>query len=132
MRYRVESENRINLTPMLDVVFIMLIFFVVTATFVNEQGLDLSAPEPRIKPPDQKEKTSVLVRIEANNQLIVQGKFSDPRTIRAHLERLHAQNPEAPLVIDAHPNSSAESTVLVIDSARASGIENIAFAEIAI
>ena len=116
-----ESESKVNLTPMLDVVFIMLIFFIVTASFVTEVGIDATPPEPKLVPPPDAQVRNILVRIEANDQLIVEDKYSDPRVVLANLTRLHAQQPEASVVIDAHPDSSTESLVLVMDSARLVG-----------
>ncbi len=120
---RAEPESRVNLTPMLDVVFIMLIFFVVTSTFIREVGIDASAPEPAVTPPPDQTDKNILVRIEANDQLVVDNRFSDPRAVKAHLLRLHAERPKAAVVIDAHPNSSTGALVLVMDNARAIGAE---------
>ena len=109
-----------NLTPMLDIVFIMLIFFIVTSTFVTERGIDVTPPEPTMAPPDGNPK-DILVRIHGNDQLTVQGKLSDPRALRAHLMRLSAEQSEAAVAIDASPGATNGTLVLVMDTARSIG-----------
>lgn len=118
-----ERESPINLTPMLDVVFIMLIFFVVTATFVKEVGLDVSAPPPSsaISP----ERKSILVRIDSADRILIAGAQVDRRLVRAQLERLHAQQPEAGVVIRPHDEASTESIVAVFDAAGAANIGSV-------
>ena len=123
-----ESASRINLTPMLDVVFIMLIFFIVTATFVKETGLAVNPPEPSKAPPPAT-LANILVRITPTNRILVADRDVDVRSVRANLERLHAQNPEARLVIDAHPSSSNETLVRVMDASNLAGIESFALME---
>ena len=94
-----EEEAEINLTPMLDVVFIMLIFFIVTASFVKESGIDISRPPAATA--ERKERGNILVAITANDQLWMDGRQIDPRSLRANIERLHAENPEGSVVIQA-------------------------------
>ncbi len=123
-----EGEEQINLTPMLDVVFIMLIFFIVTATFVKEVGLDVNQPEddkPKTVDPD---KRSIVVRITSRDRIIIAQRDVDWRSVRANIERLHAENPEAPVVIQPHPNSRTESMVHVMDSARQAGVFSVSLA----
>ncbi len=122
------SESRINLTPMLDVVFIMLIFFIVTATFVQEVGLDTGQPSSasdRPVPPD----ADILVRIAHNNRITIASRDIDVRRLRANLERLHAEKPDAGVVIDAHPESNNDTLVRVMDTSRLVGIARVRFAE---
>ena len=123
-----EGEEQINITPMLDVVFIMLIFFIVTATFVKEVGLDVNQPEddkPKTVDPD---KRSIVVRITSRDRIIIAQRDVDWRSVRANIERLHAENPEAPVVIQPHPNSRTESMIHVMDSARQAGVFNVSLA----
>ena len=123
-----EGEEQINLTPMLDVVFIMLIFFIVTATFVKEVGLDVNQPEddkPKTVDPD---KRSIVVRITNRDRIIIAQRDVDWRAVRANIERLHAENPEAPVVIQPHPDSRTESMIHVMDSARQAGVFNVSLA----
>ena len=121
------DENEINLTPMLDVVFIMLIFFVVTATFIRETGLqaDRSA-EPLMSQPVSE---AILIKIDAADQPSVAGRAVDRRSMRAHIERLHAENPDWPVVIEPHPASTTEMLVAALDAAQMSRIANISIAD---
>ena len=121
-----EAKAEINLTPMLDVVFIMLIFFIVTATFVKEVGLDVNQPaKPTTVDP---EKRTIVVRITDQDRILVAGSDVDVRSVRANIERLHAENPEAPVVIQPHPDSRTDTTVRVLDSARRAGVGNVSLA----
>jgi biopolymer transport protein ExbD len=120
-----EGEEQINLTPMLDVVFIMLIFFIVTATFVKEVGIDVNQPDqdkPKTIDPDKK---SIVVRISNRDRITIAQREVDWRSVRANIERLHAEAPEAPVVIQAHPESSTEALIHIMDEARMAGVFNI-------
>ena len=123
------QDQQINLTPMLDVVFIMLIFFIVTATFVKEVGLDINQPEDTNKPltvdPNKK---SIVVRITDRDRIIIAQRDVDVRNVRANIERLHAENPEAPVIIQPHPQSSTDAMIQVMDSARQAGVYAVSFA----
>ena len=123
-----EEGAQINLTPMLDVVFIMLIFFIVTATFVKEVGLDVNQPEddkPKTVDPD---KRSIVVRITSRDRILIAQRDVDWRSVRANIERMHAENPEAPVIIQPHPESRTEVIVHVMDSARQAGVINVSLA----
>jgi len=123
------QEQQINLTPMLDVVFIMLIFFIVTATFVKEVGLDVNQPDDQNKPKTvDPNKKSIVVRITDRDRIIIAQRDVDVRNIRANIERLHAENPEAPVIIQPHPQSSTEAMISVMDSARQAGVYAVSFA----
>ena len=123
-----EGDEAINLTPMLDVVFIMLIFFIVTATFVKEVGLDVNQPDddkPKTVDPDKK---SIVVRITNRDRIIIAQRDVDWRSVRANIERLHAENPEAPVIIQPHEDSTTEAMIHVMDSARQAGVYNVSLA----
>ena len=122
------DDEQINLTPMLDVVFIMLIFFIVTATFVKEVGLDVNQPDqdkPKNVDPDKK---SIVVKISNRDRIIIGGRDVDWRSVRANIERLHAENPEAPVVIQPHEEARTETMIHIMDSARLAGVYNISLA----
>ena len=123
-----EGGNKINLTPMLDVVFIMLIFFIVTATFVKEVGLDVNQPEDNTPQEPDPDKRSIVVRITNHDRIIIAQRTVDIRAVRANIERLSAENPEAPVVIQPHPDSTTDAMIHVMDSARQAGVYNISFA----
>ncbi|NCF15637.1 MAG: biopolymer transporter ExbD [Gammaproteobacteria bacterium] len=123
-----EDENEINLTPMLDVVFIMLIFFIVTASFIKEAGIDVNRPDAPMtesKPED----ANILVMINANDEIWIDRRLIDPRAVRANIERMHAENPEGSVVIQANKKSSNKMLVEVMDSARSAGVYSISIAD---
>lgn len=124
-----EDEAEINMTPMLDIVFIMLIFFIVTASFVTEFGLDVNKPDNENPPPPDPDKKNILVRIDNNNNIFVDFRRVDIRSVRANIERLHAENPEGIVVIQAYPESHAGLIVEVYDQALLSGVSNVSIAE---
>ena len=122
-----EEENEINLTPMLDVVFIMLIFFIVTASFIKESGIDVNRPDAPVtesKPED----ANILVLINANDEIWIDRRLIDPRAVRANIERLHAENPEGTVVIQPSKKSTNKMLVWVMDASRQAGVYNISLA----
>ena len=124
-KYNEESE--IDLTPMLDVVFIMLIFFIVTATFVKEIGLDVNSPDKNQNVKDA-DKQSIVVQITSRDRIRIRGRDIDVRAVRANIERLHAENPDAPVVVQPHPESKTNTMIQVMDSARQAGVFNVSIA----
>ncbi len=123
-----EEENEINLTPMLDVVFIMLIFFIVTASFIKEAGIDVNRPDAPMtesKPED----ANILVMVNANDEIWIDRRLIDPRAVRANIERMHAENPSGSVVIQANGKSSNKMLVEIMDSARQAGVYNISIAD---
>jgi len=123
-----EEDNEINLTPMLDVVFIMLIFFIVTASFVKEAGLDVNRPDAPVtesKPED----ANILVAINANDEIWIDRRLIDPRAVRANIERLHAENPNGSVVIQPNKGSTNKMLVTVMDASRLAGVYSISIAD---
>ena len=125
-QYVEEEEAEINLTPMLAVVFIMLIFFIVTASFVKESGLDVNRPDAPTAV--KKENANILVAIGASNEIWINRRRIDPRAVRANIERMHAENPEGAVIIQADKKAFTETLVLVMDSARQAGVFNVSIA----
>ena len=121
------EEDEIDLTPMLDVVFIMLIFFIVTATFVKEMGLDVNSPDKNQNVPDA-DKQSIVVQITNRDRIQIRGRDVDVRSVRANIERLHAENPDAPVVVQPHADSTTETMISVMDAARQAGVYNVSIA----
>ena len=117
-----EEEAKIDLTPMLDVVFIMLIFFIVTATFVKEVALDAN------KPPDVETTTeasdSITLIIRANNDIELEGLRIDKRAVAAQIIRRKAENPKASIAVLAHSKSNADTLVSVVNSIKEAGIKD--------
>ena len=123
--YEEESEE-INLTPMLDVVFIMLIFFIVTATFIKEAGIQVDRPDTVTA--DAQEDASILIAISANDAIWVDKQERDSRELRGIIERLHSENPKGSLVIQADENSTNETLIQILEAAKAAGVVNVAMA----
>jgi len=120
------EEAEIDLTPMLDVTFIMLIFFIVTASFVKESGMDVNRPDAAtavVKPMG-----NILVAITPSGQIWIDKRQVDVRALRANLERLHAENPQGQVVIQADEDSKNGLLVAVMDAAKLAGIDNVSIA----
>jgi biopolymer transport protein ExbD len=119
-----QDENEINLTPMLDVVFIMLIFFIVTATFIKEAGIDVDRPVALTR--DQMADAAILVAISPGDEIWIDKEQTDPKDVRTVLEKMHAENPKGSLVIQADSESTNEALVVVMEAAKQAGIANVA------
>ena len=128
-RKRGEAEEKadIDLTPMLDVVFIMLIFFIVTASFVKEMGIDVNKPEvPDVPPPiTEDQKPDILVKVTASNDILMDGRRVDARSVRSVIERMHAENPKASVIIKADAKSEAATYIAIADAARAANVTQV-------
>ena len=120
------EEAEISITPMLDVVFILLIFFIVTATFVKEPGVDVNRPEATTAVVQAA--GNILVAIDAENRVWIERREIDLRAVRPNIERLHAENPQGTVVIQADRNSTTNALIRVLDAARAAGVANVAVA----
>ncbi|MDP6979255.1 MAG: biopolymer transporter ExbD [Myxococcota bacterium] len=125
-RNRNKSESEVNLTPMLDVVFIMLIFFIVTASFVKEAGIEISRPGASTA--TRKEKGNILIAITETNQVWMDRRQIDPRALRANIERMRAENPQGAVIIQADIKSQNGLLVKVMDAAKLAGVESISLA----
>ena len=121
-----QDESEVNLTPMLDVVFIMLIFFIVTASFVKESGIDISRPSAATAV--RKERGNILIAITAKNAIWIDRREVDPRAFRANIERLRAENPQGAVIIQADRDSKNGLLVQVMDAARLAGVTNVSIA----
>jgi len=125
-RSKVKDEDEVNLTPMLDVVFILLIFFIVTASFVKESGMDIDRPAAAMAV--RKERGNILVAITPTGQIWIDRRQVDVRAVRANIERLHAENPQGAVVIQADRESKNGLLVEVMDAAKLAGVENVSIA----
>ena len=121
-----EEENEINLTPMLDVVFIMLIFFIVTASFIKESGIDVNRPDAPTS--ERVEDANILVAISSNDEIYMDRRLIDPRAVRANIERMHAENPKGSVVIQADERATADAIIKVMDQSRDAGVYAISLA----
>ena len=121
-----EEESQIDMTPMLDIVFIMLIFFVVTASFVKESGIDVNRPEAETAV--KQDRANIFVAIDDKGVIWIDNRRVDAAQVRANIERLHAQNPQGSVVIQADEQAVTKQLVAVMDAARAAGVYNISIA----
>lgn len=121
-----EEKEEIDMTPMLDVVFILLIFFIVTASFVKEAGIDVNRPEAATAV--KKERANILVAISDKGDIWINKRKVDIRTVQANIERLKAENPQGTVVIQADKKATTDTLIKVMDSARAAGVYDVSIA----
>ncbi|QTH73171.1 ExbD/TolR family protein [Pseudoalteromonas xiamenensis] len=121
-----EEAEEINMTPMLDVVFIMLIFFIVTASFVKEAGIDVNRPEAATAV--KKDRANILVAISDKGEVWINKRQIDIRAVQANIERLKAENPQGSVVIQADKKATTDILIKVMDAARAAGAYDVSIA----
>lgn len=121
-----EDEANIDMTPMLDVVFIMLIFFIVTASFVKEAGIDVNRPEAATAV--KKDRANILVAISDKGEIWINKRRVDVRAVQANIERLHAENPQGTVVIQADKKATTDTLIKVMDASRAAGVFDVSIA----
>lgn len=118
-----EQEGAIDLTPMLDVVFIMLIFFIVTASFVKESGIQVNKPSAVTA--NKVDNAKILVAINDNQEFWIDKQRVDKRSVKVRIERLAAENPKGAVVVQADNGANAESVAHVLDMARDAGVVDV-------
>ncbi len=122
----VSTPPVVNLTPMIDMVFILLIFFVVTSSFVKEAGIEVTRPSA--KTAVRQEHATLLVAVTKSGEIWINKRLTDIRSVGAQLRRLHAENPEGAVVIVADRSSQTGLVIEVLDQARLAGVGNVAIA----
>ncbi len=127
-RHRENDEAEINITPMLDIVFIMLIFFIVTTSFVKEKGLEVSRPSSAPPKEIKKNKGPIVLKIDANGNIMLKGRLLERKAVQANLEREKAVKPDSPLIIAAHPDAETDALVTILDAADAVGVVSVSVA----
>lgn len=120
------DETDINLTPMLDIVFIMLIFFVVTTSFIKESGIEIDRPSAQTA--ERREHGNILIAISPNGEIWIDKRAVDIRAVRAVVERLIAENPEGGVIIQGDRQAQIGLLVKVMDQVRKAGIKNVSIA----
>ena len=116
----------INMTPLIDMVFILLIFFIVTSSFVKETGVDVNRPSA--KTAVKKERANILISIRPNDEIWMDKRQIDRRAVRANVERMHAENPEGSVIILADEEAKTGLLIEVMDQARLAGVANVSIA----
>ncbi|BBN83331.1 biopolymer transporter ExbD [Pseudoalteromonas sp. A25] len=124
--FQEEEAEEINMTPMLDVVFIMLIFFIVTASFVKEAGIDVNRPEAATAV--KKQRANILVAISDKGEIWINKRQVDIRAVQANIERLKAENPQGSVVIQADKKATTDMLIKVMDASRAAGAFDVSIA----
>ena len=117
---------KINLTPLIDMVFILLIFFIVTSSFIKESGMDVSRPQAQTA--TAKGRANIMITVTKDGAVWIERKQVDVRAVRAYIERLHAENPEGAVIILADDASRTGLIVQVLDQVRLAGVANVAIA----
>ena len=121
-----QDESDLDITPMLDIVFIMLIFFIVTTSFVKESGIEVNSPSAVTSV--NQDKASIFIAINENSEVWIDNRQVDITTVRAIIARLHTSNPDGSVVIQADKLVSADQLMTVMDQVRQAGVHNIALA----
>lgn len=124
--FQAEDDSNFDMTPMLDIVFIMLIFFIVTTSFTKESGVDVNRPTASTAV--KSAHGNILIAITENDEIWIDKRKIDVRAVRANVERLHAENPQGAVIIQADKNSRNGMLVQVIDQTRLAGISNVSIA----
>jgi biopolymer transport protein ExbD len=125
-RQREEETAQIDMTSMMDVVFIMLIFFIVTTSFVKEAGIEVNRPAATTA--QRQERGNIMIAVSDGGAIWIDGRQVDLRAVRANVERLRAENPEGAVVIQADEASRTGILVQVMDQVRLAGVLNVAIA----
>ncbi|HCZ49286.1 ExbD/TolR family protein [Sinimarinibacterium flocculans] len=121
-----EDDSSIDLTPMLDVVFIMLIFFIVTASFIKEAGIDVSRPQAETAV--KQDKANIFIALSPSGEIWIDRKNVPTSQLKATIEKLKAENPQGAVIIQADRDSKSKQLMQVMDAARDAGITQIAVA----
>ena len=119
----VQEEAGIDMTPMLDIVFIMLIFFIVTTSFVKEAGIDVNRPSANTA--QTVKKGNIMIAVSDGGAVWIDKRKVEVGAVRANVERLRAENPEGAVVIQADEESKSGIVVEVMDQVRLAGVLNI-------
>ncbi|MEM9531861.1 MAG: biopolymer transporter ExbD [Pseudomonadota bacterium] len=125
-RHGQEDDTEINITPMLDIVFIMLIFFIVTTSFVKEAGIDVSRPTANTA--EKKTKGNIMIAINETGEVWMNKRRVEVQAVRANVEKAHAENPEGSVVIIADKQSATGTLVSVMDQVKLAGVDAISVA----
>ena len=124
-----EESTGIDLAPMLDFVMNLLIFFIITAVFVKEMGIQVQRHGGSAGGPSTgKETGSISVVVKASGDIMVDNRIVDVRAVRANVERFHAESPDSPVVVIAAKESPTGVLVQVMDQVRQGGVENVSIA----
>jgi biopolymer transport protein ExbD len=116
------DQAEVNMTPMLDIVFILLIFFIVTATFLQEQGFDMRPPPPSDEPPNTESNPVILVQIDNENRVFVNQRSTSEDRVLASVQRIRAEAPNSAVLIEPNNEAQTGTVALIWDDMRSNGI----------
>lgn len=121
-----DEEAGIDLTPMLDIVFIMLIFFIVTSSFIKESGISVERPSAATAA--EQPKGNILIAVSADGEIWIDRKQVDIRAVRAAVERMRVDQPDSTVVVQADKDARSGLVIRVMDQAKLAGVEAVALA----
>ena len=121
-------ESELNMAPLIDMIFILLIFFLVTTSFTKESGVELKKPKPAPVNPDVRKKTNVTVEIGHDNRVLIEGRAYDVRTVRAYMENFLLEVPKGTVVIATDKDSYIGRVIQVMDQCKLAGVKNVSVA----
>ncbi|WP_420431505.1 ExbD/TolR family protein [Hyphobacterium sp.] len=121
-KQRGADQAEVNMTPMLDIVFILLIFFIVTATFLQEQGFDMRPPPPSDEPPNTESNPVILVQIDNENRVFVNQRSTSEDRVLASVQRIRAEAPNSAVLIEPNNQAQTGTVALIWDDMRSNGI----------
>ena len=127
VRQKEDDGAEIDLTPMLDVVFIMLIFFIVVASFIKEAGIEISRPDDN-QQTDPNDAVSILVSVASDGQIWMDNRRVDVRAVRANIQGMLAEDPAAPVTIKVEKGAKTGVVVDIADAAREAGAGSVNWA----
>ncbi len=116
----------INVIPLIDVMFFLVLFFVATSSFIRETGVDVN--RPAAKSAELQEKGNIIVSVTKNGEIWIDRRKVDIRALRANVERMYAENPGSSVIIAADEEAQTGRLVAALDEARLAGVENVAIA----
>ncbi|MEP1144902.1 MAG: biopolymer transporter ExbD [Henriciella sp.] len=119
------AEANVDLTPMLDIVFILLIFFIVTSTFLQEEAIGMEPPPPSCEGCPKPEFPALVIFVDANNVIRVGGTLSDISTVRSSIERRRAESPNAAVIVQADPAAQTKTIIQLRDIIYDAQIERV-------
>ncbi|HDZ57952.1 MAG TPA: biopolymer transporter ExbD [Pseudomonas xinjiangensis] len=121
-----EDEAGIDLTPMLDIVFIMLIFFIVTSSFIKESGITVQTPSAASA--SEQPQGNILIAVSPNGEIWIDREQVDIRAVRAAVERMRVDQPDSSVVVQADKESRSGLVIQVMDQVRLAGVQDVALA----
>ena len=129
-KHKSDDEAEINITPMLDIVFIMLIFFIVTTSFIKEKGLEVSRPSNAPPKELEQKKGPIVLKIDGSSNITLKGRVLERKAVQANLEREKAEKPDSGLIVAAHPDAETDALVTILDAADAVGVASVSVATV--